>query len=67
MPAERPRATSDLLGRLFCGSCCSAASSGVHAARYRKGVLWSSSYFAASTGGAPLETVRKYVEQQRAE
>ncbi|MBO0863374.1 MAG: transposase [Chloracidobacterium sp.] len=37
------------------------------AARYRKGVLWSPSYFAASTGGAPLETVRKYVEQQRAE
>ena len=37
------------------------------AARYRQGVLWSPSYFAASTGGATLETVKKYVEQQRAE
>jgi putative transposase len=37
------------------------------AAQYRDGVLWSPSYFAASTGGATLETVRKYVEQQRAE
>jgi putative transposase len=37
------------------------------AAHYCKGVLWSASYFAASTGGATLETVRKYVEQQRAE
>ena len=34
--------------------------------RYFKGVLWSPSYFAASTGGAPLEVVRHYVEQQRA-
>ena len=33
---------------------------------WRKGVLWSPSYFAASTGGAMLETVRRYVEQQRA-
>lgn len=37
------------------------------AARYRKGTLWSPSYFAASTGGATLETVKKYVEQQRTE
>jgi putative transposase len=37
------------------------------AARYCKGVLWSASAFAASTGGTTLETVRKYVEQQRAE
>ena len=36
------------------------------AARYRDGVLWSPSYFAASTGGAPLEKIRQYVEQQRA-
>ena len=35
------------------------------AARYREGVLWSPSYFAASTGGATLETVKKYVEHQR--
>jgi putative transposase len=38
------------------------------AAKYwRKGVLWSPSYFAATTGGATLETVKKYVEQQRSE
>ena len=36
------------------------------ARRYRDGVLWSPSYFAASTGGATLETVKRYVEQQRA-
>ncbi len=36
------------------------------AARYWQGVLWSPSYFAASTGGAPLEIIRRYVEQQRA-
>ena len=36
------------------------------ARRYYDGVLWSPSYFAASTGGAPLEVVRRYVEQQRA-
>jgi putative transposase len=34
--------------------------------RYFDGVLWSPSYFAASTGGAPLDVVRRYVEQQRA-
>lgn len=34
--------------------------------RYRKGVLWSPSYFAASCGGAPLDIIRKYVEEQRA-
>ncbi len=27
--------------------------------------LWSPSYFAASCGGAPLEIIRRYVEQQR--
>jgi putative transposase len=36
------------------------------ARRYFDGVLWSPSYFAASTGGAPLEIIRRYVEQQRA-
>ena len=36
------------------------------AARYHQGVLWSHSYFAASTGGAPLDKVKQYVEQQRA-
>jgi putative transposase len=33
--------------------------------RYYKGVLWSPSYFAASCGGAPLDVIRQYVEQQR--
>ena len=33
--------------------------------RYWKGVLWSRSYFAASCGGAPLELVKQYIEQQR--
>lgn len=32
--------------------------------RYYKSVLWSPSYFAASCGGAPLEIIRQYVEQQ---
>ena len=35
------------------------------AARYYKGVLWSSSYFAASCGGAPLSIIRQYIEEQR--
>jgi putative transposase len=35
------------------------------ARRYWRGGLWSPSYFAASTGGASLETVKQYVEQQR--
>ena len=29
--------------------------------------LWSPSYFAASCGGAPLEIVKQYIEQQRNE
>lgn len=36
------------------------------AGRYFHGVLWLPSYVAASTGGAPLEAIRRYVEQQRA-
>ncbi len=32
----------------------------------RRGVLWSPSYFAASCGGAPIEILRQYIEQQRA-
>lgn len=35
------------------------------ARRYWKGMLWSPSYFAASCGGAPPSTIRRYVEQQR--
>lgn len=33
--------------------------------RYWKGVLWTPSYFAASCGGAPIEIIRQYIEQQR--
>ncbi|MBP9722484.1 MAG: IS200/IS605 family transposase [Gammaproteobacteria bacterium] len=32
---------------------------------YWKGVLWSPSYFAASCGGAPIETVKKYIQKQK--
>lgn len=31
---------------------------------YYKGVLWSSSYFAASCCGAPLSIIKQYIEQQ---
>ena len=31
---------------------------------YWKKVLWSPSYFAASCGGAPLEGIKRYLEQQ---
>jgi putative transposase len=31
---------------------------------YWKGVLWSPSYFAGSCGGAPIEMIRQYIEQQ---
>ena len=31
---------------------------------YYKDVLWSPSYFSASCGGAPLDIIKKYVEQQ---
>ena len=34
------------------------------AASYHKYMLWSPSYFAASCGGAPLEIIKRYVEQQ---
>lgn len=33
--------------------------------RYRQGVLWSPSYFAASCGGAPLSVISQYVRSQR--
>jgi len=35
------------------------------ARRYYNGVLWSPSYFAVSAGGAPLEVIKKYGEDQR--
>lgn len=30
-----------------------------------KGVLWSPSYFVGSCGGAPLETVKRYIQEQK--
>lgn len=35
------------------------------AQHYHREMLWSPSYFAASCGGAPLEIIRQYVEQQQ--
>lgn len=32
---------------------------------YYKGVLWSPSYFASSCGGAPINVIRQYIEQQQ--
>jgi len=32
---------------------------------YYQNVLWSSSYFAASCGGAPISAIRQYIEQQQ--
>lgn len=32
---------------------------------YWKNVLWSRSYFASSCGGAPIEILRQYIEQQQ--
>lgn len=31
---------------------------------WRANVLWSPSYYAGSVGGAPLDVVRQYIEQQ---
>ena len=36
------------------------------AKRYWRGGLWSASYFAASCGGAPIDVLRQYIEQQQA-
>ena len=33
--------------------------------KLRGGSLWSPSYFAASCGGAPIDVIRQYIEQQR--
>ncbi len=35
------------------------------ARQYWKGVLWSRSYFAGSCGGAPLDVLKQYIENQR--
>lgn len=34
--------------------------------KYWKGGLWSASYFVASVGGAPIDILRQYIEQQAA-
>ena len=36
------------------------------AERYCKGVLWSPSHLVVSAGGAPLETIKQFVDSQRA-
>lgn len=33
--------------------------------RYYKSALWSPSYFASSCGGAPIDIIRQYIEQQQ--
>jgi putative transposase len=33
--------------------------------RWWGGALWSPSYFAGSCGGAPIEIIRQYIEQQQ--
>jgi putative transposase len=33
---------------------------------YKKSVLWSSSYYVASTGGAPIERIKQYIQSQEA-
>lgn len=33
--------------------------------QYYKGMLWSPSYFSGSCGGAPLQAVRQYIENQK--
>ena len=33
--------------------------------RYWQGTLWSPSYFAGSGDGAPIATIRQYIEEQR--
>lgn len=33
--------------------------------RYYKSALWSPSYFASSCGGAPIEIIKQYIEQQK--
>ncbi|MBD2241067.1 transposase, partial [Aulosira sp. FACHB-113] len=31
---------------------------------YRKPVFWSGSYYVASTGGAPIERIKQYIQSQ---
>lgn len=36
----------------------------LHKPAYMKDALWSPSYFAGSVGGAPIEVLKQYIEQQ---
>ena len=36
----------------------------LHNPAWKSDALWSPSYFAGSVGGAPLEVIKKYIEQQ---
>lgn len=36
------------------------------AQKYWRGGLWSASYFVGSVGGAPIEVLKRYIEDQRA-
>ena len=36
----------------------------LHKVAWKSDVLWSPSYFAGSVGGAPIEVLRQYIEQQ---
>ncbi|EGR4074774.1 IS200/IS605 family transposase [Vibrio cholerae] len=36
----------------------------LHKTAYMKDALWSPSYFAGSVGGAPIEVLKQYIEQQ---
>ncbi|MEL4331031.1 IS200/IS605 family transposase [Shewanella xiamenensis] len=36
----------------------------LHKPAYMKNALWSPSYFAGSVGGAPIDVLRQYIEQQ---
>nr|WP_237760995.1 transposase [Pantoea sp. A4] len=37
---------------------------GLHKPAWKSDALWSPSYFADSVGGAPLEVIKKYNDQQ---
>lgn len=45
-------------------SYCLSKECGILHTWYKKGVVWSPSYFACSCGGAPVEIIKKYIEKQ---
>jgi putative transposase len=58
---------SNILGILKCRTACEIHDnfdlSKYYYGRHRR-TLWSSGYFVVSTGGAPLDTVKKYIQNQ---